>query len=232
MSTSTNKYLLIPDFLGNLKECIYLYQQDGFLSFYEIAKQRLKIASNMQSYDFNTFKFWNNLNMFTLDSILFHPNGNIKISYDSQRLGKIDLNSQIDEQSNGLIIEDVIYEKVQGLELTRTEALKYCGPESSKLSITSNPIWLTFFNNDKKLLEMYFEYVKKKHPTNKCMEILLLKESPKQTVEKPLFATSPKNGNRLLFTEIIGLESYLNTGVLIPKQKKDERIETKLQYIA
>ncbi len=100
--------------------------------------------------------YWLNNYFDTIDAIAYHPNNKMKIVFDSQNLK--DVNSESQFHKGSLILEDSVYESLNGFEFTRKELENNLWKWFNAKQIKSNPIWKTLAR-DQNLLEEYSEYI-------------------------------------------------------------------------
>lgn len=101
------------------------------LSMVGLLEVKLKHGKNLPDWMDNIFN--------TGDAIISHPNGRIKINTDSENLRKI--NSEIWLSNGALVLDEGIYDTIQGQEFMRSEIEKYTGKALSKEEVKSNPLW-------------------------------------------------------------------------------------------
>lgn len=96
-------------------------------------------------------------NSFTTGDVgIYHPDGKVKVVLDSQHLR--DLTTQSKLKRGALVLEDRIYEQLEGQEFTRKELEKYTGNDLSKKQAKTNPILKTLAR-DQGLLNDYVDYI-------------------------------------------------------------------------
>lgn len=113
-------------------------------------------------------------NIWTGDALILHPDGKAKIVLDAQFLREIkpwpsykDYSYRnLKRQSLGdLPLPDGLYEKIEGLELSKEEFRRYVSPQfrrgethnSTILTTKGNPIW-KFLSRNQTLLDNYIDY--------------------------------------------------------------------------
>jgi len=97
------------------------------------------------------FPAWMNNYFDTGDAIVYHPDGRIKIDTDSENLRRINPKSQV--INGALIIDDGVYNTIQGQEFMKSEIEKYTGKALSKKEVKSNPLWRALVNDQNLLNE-------------------------------------------------------------------------------
>ena len=99
------------------------------LSVAGIMEQRLR--SGKQDWKDNYFD--------TGDAFAYHPNGNFKIVTDARLLRDITSASKL--RNGALVLQDGVYESLQGQEFTRKDMEKLVERELSAEEVKAHPIW-------------------------------------------------------------------------------------------
>jgi len=90
------------------------------------------------------------------DSVVYHPKGNLKIVLDSKLLRQINSNSSL--RNGALVLEDGVYEKLEGQEFTRKELEEYVEKPLTKKQVKENPLWRTLARGQN-LLNEYADFI-------------------------------------------------------------------------
>ena len=88
----------------------------------------------------------------TVDGCAIHSDGGFKIVYDCELLKSV--NSKTVLVNGGLILEDGVYESLNGVEFSAGDR-EYAGKELTELEAKNDPFWLAFVRNDRDLLSEY-----------------------------------------------------------------------------
>ncbi|MEK6871571.1 MAG: hypothetical protein AABX16_01575 [Nanoarchaeota archaeon] len=114
-----------------------------------------------------TLPDWINYYFDTGDAIVYHPKGNVKIILDSAHLREINPKSKI---SNGaLVLENDIYNSVDGVKFSRKELEKHLRKLLSKKQAKENPIWQVLAR-DKNVLNEYVDFAFAKMKERFCYD--------------------------------------------------------------
>lgn len=110
----------------------------------------------------------------TGDAVVYHPDGRIKIDINSKNLRKINLESWL--SGGALILNEEVYNTIQGQEFVKSEIEKYTGKALSKKEVKSNPLWRALVNDQNLLNEatdFIFKEIKDRFGYNENMGLYL-----------------------------------------------------------
>jgi len=162
------------------------------ISTYDIIEQRIKFPLIDKS-DLSC-RWWTNW-FNSGDSIRFHPDGRIKIVYDSQTLININPKSSLDKQG-ALILPYGTFDKFEGVEFSEKEVEKFNDKSFMFDEIYKNQFWLSLVKEDKSLLKEYIWQMCSRIEKLKLMKIHIAKPNLEFEVERPLCIFGTKgNGN-------------------------------------
>ena len=161
------------------------------ISVAQIMEQRIEAC---QSEDKKLAQLWGEICFASGDTIMYHPDGRIKIVNDSEILRNINQNTQL--KSYEPVLEQGTFDKVKGKVFSTKNILKFANKRHlNPKEILKNPIWIALARGDKKLLKEYTNLVFSK--TNKTtMEIV--------ATDRPSFETE-----RLFYFSGFGNESHI-----------------------
>lgn len=120
---------------------------------------------------FRDFKFKICYN--TSDSIIYHPNGNIKVVTNSPTLRSVNPDSKL-AWYGSLKLPEGTFNKTEGVEFTKKDIKKYTDPfydHIKEKDAITNPFWIALARGDKNLLKEYAKIVYKK---NKKMGVVVM----------------------------------------------------------
>ncbi|MEK6926103.1 MAG: hypothetical protein AABW50_02390 [Nanoarchaeota archaeon] len=103
------------------------------------------------------FRDWMNNHFDTGDGVIYHPNGKIKIVHDSQLIRGLNPRSPL--RNGALILEDGVYESIQGQEFEKSKFEKYTNDSLSAESVKKNPIWQALARGNQSLLNEYTDFL-------------------------------------------------------------------------
>lgn len=122
------------------------------LSVAGLMQRRLEVLNSSQKVK----ESWWDYYFDTGDGIAYHPDGNIKIVSDSQHLRELNPESKL--RNGSLVLDNNIYEKLNGEEFTREQIKEHIGEGLTKKGAKSNPIW-NALARESKLLNDYVDAV-------------------------------------------------------------------------
>ena len=88
----------------------------------------------------------------TGDTFVYHPDRKFKIVLDAQPLRQMTPESKL--KNGALVLEDGMYEKLQGHEFKKKELKNLIGRELTALEVKAHPLWKAFARDDA-LLDEY-----------------------------------------------------------------------------
>ncbi len=140
------------------------------LSVRGLMKRRLNVLNSATKLKNN---WWNNW-FDTGDGIAYHPSGKAKIVLNALPLRDLNQNNRLSD--GALIMEDGLYEQLQGLELSKSDLKKYARNEPLSVNkVLNNPIWIELTGKDIDLLKEYgnvtFNLAKENYNYDKNMRI-------------------------------------------------------------
>lgn len=97
--------------------------------------------------------WWFNNYIDSGDADAVHPNGKHKLVHDAQLLRELTAKSQL--VNGGLVLEDGVYESLDGEEFTPAQIERYTGSDLTIEQTKANPFWQRFARNDLDLLNEY-----------------------------------------------------------------------------
>jgi len=170
----------------------------------------------------------------TSDAIIYHPNGKIKIVYDSKHIKELDIEGvEQDELSNIHFVrrelEKGIYESLKGEEFLRKDLRNHL--ELSAKGAESSPFWQCLARHNQSLLTNYVNFVfkrglkaeensivlygdKETEETYRAMEIRLIEEYDLEELDKPDLLPCEIRGTYLR-SRFIGFNSLWDSCALI-----------------
>lgn len=99
------------------------------------------------------------------DVIVYHPDGRVKLVYDSKDLRKLNTESPL--SAGALVLPDGAWESLGGEEFSHDRLALYVGKRRSKDSTKGNPFWQWLARDDQALLDAYadqmFDRVKQRY---------------------------------------------------------------------
>lgn len=110
----------------------------------------------------------------TGDAFAYHPDGKFKIMLDSQNLLKINPESKL--ESGALVLEDGVYEKLEGHKFTRKQLKRLIERELTPAKAKAHPIWKELARDDELLsayVDSMFSEMKQRFNYNKNMGVYL-----------------------------------------------------------
>lgn len=188
------------------------------ISSSEIMEQRIIASNKIDNSDLK--KDWLSIPYNSGDSVIYHPEGRIKIVYDSPTLRAVDSYDQLGNDGS-LILDDGYFREVPGPEFSKNEVELYTGCEMKKKDVLNNPIWLASVRGDKHLFTEYVNMVFSLLPEcDKLMNLFISNQNPNFENEKLLSLGGIGNGFALDGSGTSSL-NYFAGGYLIGVRKRD-----------
>lgn len=152
---------------GNLKGAVASFEGTDYTlaSVYQIAQQRVLFDSFednsklVESYSDNHF--------LTSDSIVYNIDGRVKIILDLKNIKNTHNNHTLFNHPNSVLIPQEDFNKLDGLEFSKTEYEKYTNSLLTAYEINQNPIWNFLFREDRALLNEYENLLSRVDQENK-----------------------------------------------------------------
>lgn len=181
------------------------------MSGVQIMEQRVKLASR---------ELYVGRNIEGASSIIYHPDGRIKIITNSKTILGITKTSPL-RYKGSLALEEGTFEKTEGYEFSKEERIKYTEEYVPRYKIMQNPILHALAKEDKSLVK---EYVKTFCDLEKECQISINMDSSKFEIER-LF-TFNLNGNIIVdgsnYRDHGGLEFSYGSLAMIPSKLKSK----------
>ena len=140
---------------------------------------------------------WVHNNFIAGDSIIYHPDGRIKVVIKSQRLRKINSNSSLSFGSLKLL--PGTFDETQGVEFSKAQVEKFANKSLKQSEARENPIWLALAQYDIELLKRYVKLLFLKPKMTRSMPVRISKDSEFECERlwclNNLFNISNVNGN-------------------------------------
>ena len=158
---------------------------------------------------------WSNIFYDSADSVMYHPDGRIKIVLDSNNIKNLNPKSEIG-WFESLVLDSGTFDKTEGIEFSRKDIAKYINSFSGQSNSIHNPLWLALARNDASLLEEHMFNVGCRNGNTQFMKVWISEQIPTYEVEKPLSISSINSGSN-----ISGVNGYLrvNSGCLVGIKK-------------
>jgi len=140
-----NKY---QEFYGRNLDQMPLLISSGrtLMSFAQVMRRRLEAPEEVRG-------LWRQNYFDTGDASARNPNGKLKVVYDAQQLRDINPESKL--SVGALVLENGVYEQLQGEEFSKKDLAKYTDEVLTLKQVKSNPIWKALAKGDQTLLSDY-----------------------------------------------------------------------------
>jgi len=135
------------------------------------------------SNDNNLAKQWGNNYFDSGDSIIYHPDGRIKIVPDSQTLSNVNGNSPL-RWSGSLVLPEGTFDGVDGVEFSKKDIKKFANKYLKQGEVLKNPIWQALARGDEALLKEYAGQVYSRINDSKLMKVWISPKSPDFEAER------------------------------------------------
>ena len=129
---------------------------------------------------------WGNNSFYSGDSIIYHPDGRIKVVHDSKTLRCINDTSPL-KLNGSLVLPEGTFETAEGQEFSREDVDKFTGKYLKQKEVFENPIWQALARGDKELLKTYVGQVYSKNNDPDLMKIHVSKEKSDFEAERPWY---------------------------------------------
>lgn len=175
------------------------------ISIAQIMEERLKEAKGLEVARENDYhKIWGGDDLYSGDSILYHPDGRIKVVLDSKKVRNI---NDISSLKNGsIVLPKGTFEKRKGVEFSKKDTKRFTGKSLELSKILKNEIWLTLARGDKKLLTEYAGEVSLRSTSRMLMNILV-NDAPEFETES-LWSLGHINDSNVFGGDFWGLSSF------------------------
>ncbi|MBU1245489.1 MAG: hypothetical protein ABIJ20_02930 [Nanoarchaeota archaeon] len=170
------------------------------LSVSGLMRRRLEVSAGSDDIK----SAWRDNYFDTGDAIVYHPDGRVKIVLDSEHLRDLSPDSKL--SASALVLEDGVYDQLEGQEFSKAEIQKYAAGESLSLrQAKTNPVWKALAR-DSELLNAYatevFGQAKERFSYDKNMGIYVAGSQSEPTMRLwyvgRLYDRSYANGSNLL----------------------------------
>lgn len=211
----SGKIIYIPFIHGMYVDLMQDLIQSGYepMSGVHIMKQRVKLASINKG-------LYIGRDIDGASSIIYHPDGRIKIITNSKTILSITNHSPL-RYEGSLRLEEGTFEKTEGYEFSKEDRSKYTNQYFLRNKIVENPILLALAKENKTLVK---EYVKTFCSLKEKCEISINSDYPRFEIER--LWTFNLNGSILVdgsnHRKHGGLEFSYGSLALIPSKLKNE----------
>ncbi len=174
--------VVVPVYNGRTIDTMPRLISQGYtpISLAQIMEQRVL---EWESENQKLAQIWGNNYFDSGDSIIYHPDGRIKIVHDSKSLQSVNSATQL-RWNGSLVLPEGTFENTEGQEFSREDVDKFTGKYLKQKEVLENPIWQAFARGNKELLKTYIEQVcsRIKHPS--VMQINVSNEKPDFEAER------------------------------------------------
>jgi hypothetical protein len=151
-STEEYKGLIVYEGLNSIRMQDLSTDRRVPMNFYQVMQQRLEVLSKATANKVRD-AWWNNY-VDTGDGARRHPNGSLKIAYDSSTLRSLTPTSAL--QRGALLLTPDEYTAGDGPTFTLDEVTQYTGKRHASVdAVVANPIWRALARDDETLLREY-----------------------------------------------------------------------------
>ena len=220
--------LLLPVYNGKTINRMPDLITQGYIpiSIAEIIEQRIN-AYQLKNQELS--QLWERNYFDSGDVIMYHPDGRIKIVFDSETLRSINPLTKLGLFESQLLSEG-IFDKTQGIEFSTRDIERFANKYLSKKDVLNNPIWIALVRGDKELLKEYTNQVYSKVDNFNSMKIWIDKASPHEE-ERFWYISSLDYGSTLYGNQfgsclnrnngrLIGVDSKMNASKKIESSNK------------
>src|SRR3989344_9471687 len=157
------------------------------LSARGLMRRRLQVLSSAEAVKAS---WWNNY-VHTGDGIAYHPDGRIKVVPDSRHLRELNTESRL--FTGGLVLEDGVFDSLEGTEFTPKDVKKYAQNRVlTEAEAIQNPVWLALAC-DQVLLQEYagetFRQAKERFNRDNNMGVYV-HGAPEKAIMRALFVSA------------------------------------------
>jgi len=211
----SGKVIYIPFVHGMYVDLMQDLTQSGYepMSGVQIMEQRIKLASIDK-------ELYVGRDIDGASSIIYHPDGRIKIVTSSKTILSITKTSPL-RYKGSLALEEGTFDKTEGYAFSKEERTKYTDEYMPRHKIMQNPLLHALAKEDKSLVK---EYVKTFCDLEDSCNISIIRDYPQFEIER--LWTFNLNGNTIVdgsnYSDHGGLEFSYGSLALIPSKLKNE----------